>query len=428
MKRAHPLYWVPSLYFAMGAPMITVTVVAAILYKNLGVSNADIALYTGAMYLPWTLKPLWAPVVEMFRTKRFFVLAMELALAVSLGGVALALPLPSWMPLTLACFWVIGFLSATQDIAADGVYISSTTPREQALYVGVQGIAWNIGRILASGLLVSFTGYLHDGLHYSWVHAWMIVMAILAGVMLVSCVWHARVLPVGDRRADAPRTGADATATFARTFSTFFTKRSVWMMVGVVFFYRFGEGLIEKVAPLFLLDARSAGGLGLDNTQLGHINGTFGTLGFLGGTLLGGLLAARFGLRRSFLFLALALNVPHVTYCYLSFARPDGFATIAAIVAIEKLGYGVGSVGHMLYMMQQVAPGPYRTAHYAFATGIMALSMMLTGMVSGRLQEWVGYQHFFVLVLVASIPAILFAALAPFHVEDDARLQVAAAH
>src|SRR5262245_48718589 len=354
MKRASPLYWVPTLYFAMGAPMIAVTVVAAIMYKNLGVSNPDIALYTGAMYLPWTIKPLWAPVVEMFRTKRFFVLAMELALAVSLGGIALALPLPSWMPLTLACFWVTGFLSATHDIAADGVYISSTTAREQALYVGVQGIAWNVGRILASGLLVSFTGYLHDGLGYSWIHAWMIVMTILAGVLAVSCVWHARVLPPGDRRADAPRTASNATAMFARTFSTFFAKPGIWTMIGVVFFYRFGEGLIEKVAPLFLLDARSAGGLGLDNAQLGHINGTFGTLGFLAGTLLGGVLAARSGLRRSFLLLVLALNVPHATYCYLSYARPDGFAAIAAIVAIEKLGYGIGSVGHMLYMMQQL--------------------------------------------------------------------------
>src|SRR5262245_59741314 len=218
MKRASPLYWVPSLYFAMGAPMITVTVVAAIMYKNLGVSNPDIALFTGAMYLPWTIKPLWAPVVEMFRTKRFFVLAMELALTVSLGGVALALPLPSWMPLTLAFFWITGFVSATQEIAADGVYISSTTPREQALYVGVQGIFWNVGRILASGLLVSFTGYLHDGLRYSWVHSWMIVMGILAAVMLASALWHARVLPTGDRRADAPRTASEATTVFARTF------------------------------------------------------------------------------------------------------------------------------------------------------------------------------------------------------------------
>jgi PAT family beta-lactamase induction signal transducer AmpG len=420
LRRNHPLAWVPTLYFAMGAPMVTVTVVAAIVYKNLGVSNIDIALYTGALYLPWTIKPLWAPIVEMFRTKRFFVLAMELALAVTLGALAFALSLPSWMPVTLALFWIVGLGSATQDIAADGVYIGSTTSREQALYVGVQGIAWNGGRILASGLLVSFTGALHE-LGYSWTHAWMVVMVILAGVMLVLCAWHARVLPDGDSSSDTPRTLRAALAIFARTFSTFFAKPRVWMMVAVVFSYRFGEGMIEKIAPLFLLDAPEQGGLGLSNAELGHIVGTFGTLGFIAGTLLGGALAARYGLRRAFVWLVLALDVPHVVYCYLAHARPSGFAAITAIVTIEKLGYGVGSVGHMLYMIQEVAPGPYRTAHYAFATGIMALSMMLTGMISGPLQAWLGYQQFFVVVLVASLPSIGFAISAPFGALADRR-------
>jgi PAT family beta-lactamase induction signal transducer AmpG len=428
VKRVHPLLWVPSLYFAMGTPMITVSVVAAILYKNLGVSNQDIALYTGSMYLPWTLKPLWAPLVEMWRTKKFFVLGMEALIMVTLGCVALALPLPGYMPWTLALFWITGFASATQDIAADGVYIGATTAREQALYVGVQGIFWNVGRILAAGLLVSFTGYLHGRLGMSWPRAWMVVFAILAGIMGLSALWHRAVLPTGGKAADAPKDLADAATAFGRAFTTFFQKRGVWMMIAVVLCYRMGEGLIEKMGPLFMLDERKVGGLGLDNVALGAINGTFGTVGFIGGAMLGGVFSARLGLRRSFLILALALNVPHVTYFYLSQAMPESRALITLVVTIEKFGYGFGSVGHMLYMMQQLAPGPYKTAHYAFATGLMGLCMMLTGMVSGKLQALLGYQAFFLVALAASVPPILLAWRAPFHVEETPGAPRAAGH
>lgn len=415
--RKHPLLWVPSLYFAMGTPMIAVSSVAAIMYKNLGVSNTEIAFHTGLMYLPWTIKPLWAPLVEMFRTKRFFVLAMELVMMVTLGCVALSLPLPSYMPLTLAFFWMTGFASATQDIAADGVYISSTTAREQAMYVGVQGICWNIGRIVASGLLVSFTGYLHDKVGLDWKRSWMVVMAILAAIMGLSALWHSRTLPTGGHAA-APR-NAPAGGTFVDAFVSFFKKKHIWMMIAVIFCYRMGEGLIEKIGPLFLMDKRAIGGLGLSNVDMGAINGTYGTIGFIVGALLGGFFAARLGLRRSFFLLALALNVPHVTFFFLSQSQPESLLAITTLVTIEKFGYGFGSVGHMLYMMQQVAPGPYRTAHYAFATGLMGLSMMLTGMVSGAIQEAVGYQTFFIIVLIASVPPLIFAWLAPF-VNDPA--------
>lgn len=417
-RRAHPLLWVPSLYFAMGTPMITVSVVAAILYKNMGVSNADIAFHTGFMYLPWTLKPLWAPLVEMFRTKRWFVLVMELAMMVTLGCVALALPLPSYMPVTLAFFWITGFASATQDIAADGVYIGSTSAREQAVYVGVQGIFWNIGRIVASGLLVSFTGLLHAR-GMSWPQAWMIVFGVLAAVMGLSAVWHWRVLPAGGKTADAPASAREAAQTFGRAFSTFFAKPRIGMMIAVVLSYRMGEGLIEKIGPLFMIEARAQGGLGLSNVNLGAINGTYGTIGFIVGALLGGFFAARRGLRQSLLLLALALNVPHLTYFFLATELPHDLGAITALVTLEKFGYGFGSVGHMLYMMQQVAPGPFKTAHYAFATGLMGLSMMLTGMVSGVLQESVGYQTFFAIALAFSVPPILIAWRAPFPVDDS---------
>jgi PAT family beta-lactamase induction signal transducer AmpG len=417
-KRAHPALWVPSLYFAMGTPMTAVTAMSAVMYKNLGLSNAEIALYTGSMYLPWVIKPLWSPVVEMFRTKKFFVLAMELAMMVTLGAVALSLSLPSYLTWTLVFLWITGFASATQDIAADGVYISSMSHKEQAMYVGVQGVFWNLGRVIATGLLVTFTGMLHDRMGLAWPRAWMVVMAILAAIMGLAFVWHVKLLPSGGQAADAPSSLAAAARTFVDAFATFFRKKSIWMMIAVAYFYRFGEGLIEKIGPLFLLDARAVGGLGLDNVKLGTINGTYGTVAFIVGALLGGLFAARLGLRRSLFILVLALNVPHVTYLYLSQARPESLAAIAAAVTIEKFGYGFGSVGHMLYMMQQMAPGPYKTAHYAFATGIMGLCMMSTGMVSGVIQERVGYQTFFLLVLAVSVVPLLFAWKAPFPVAE----------
>ena len=423
-KRAHPLLWVPSLYFAMGTPMIAVSLVSGIMYKDLGLTNTEIGIYTGALYLPWVLKPLWAPLVELFRTKKFFVLAMECAMVVTLTCAALALQLSAFLPLTLLFFALTGFASATQDIAGDGVYLTSSTPKEQALYIGVQGAFWNLGKVLVAGALVSLTKVLFDWSaartpaaaawpHPAWFTAWMIVMLLVAAILAVAAIYHYFMLPPGSKAPDAAKSLPEALRTTGQAWATFFQKPRVWMMIAVVFFYRFGEGFIEKIGPLFLKDARAVGGLGLDNMALGHIN-SIGTVVFVCGTLLGGFITARFGLRRVFVALACALNVPLVTYFYLSQAMPTNLTLIACIVFIEKFGYGIGTVGMMLYMMQELSPGPYRTAHYAFATGIMALNMMLTGMISGRIQAALQYPNFFLFVLLVSIPPIVIAYLAPF--------------
>jgi len=401
--------------------MVAVSGVAAIMYKNLGVSNEKIALYTGMLYLPWTIKPLWAPMVEAFKTKRFFVLSMEFAMMVTFFGLAFVLEMPSYLALTLALFWITGFASATQDIAADGVYIASMSPVEQANYAGVQGTFWNLGRLLTVGFLVSLTGYLHDGRGLNWFESWRVIMIIIGSVMGAMALWHLKFLPPGDVAKTEKITVASSLSTMGEAWADFFKKPRVWTMLAVIFFYRIGEGFIEKMGPLFLMDARSVGGLGLTNEVLGHINGTFGTAAYIAGTFLGGLLAGRFGLKRLFLPLAFALNVPHITYFYLSQILPTDITVITVVVTIEKLGYGFGSVGLILYMMQQLAPGKFRTAHYAFATGIMALCMMVTGMISGELQHVLGHKWFFVFVLAASVPPIIIAKLAPFR-EPEAAL------
>lgn len=423
-KRAHPLLWVPSLYFAMGTPMIAVSLVAAIMYKNLGLNNTEIAAYTGLMNLPWVLKPFWAPFLELYRTKKFFVLSMELVMVVTFTATALALQMPAFVPLTIALFWISGFASATQDIAGDGVYITSTTEKEQGLYMGIQGMFWNLARVLVSGALVGLTELLYKwaskgapppttGTDPAWRLAWMPVMGLVAAILLLAFVWHWFRLPPGARAPEAPRNTAEVITTTLDAWVSFFRKPRIWMMIAVVFFYRFGEGFIEKIGPLFLLDKREIGGLGLNNYHLGNING-IGTISYIAGTLLGGFLASRWSLKRSFVLLAVGLNVPHVTFFYLSQALPTDISWITVVVLIEKFGYGFGTVGMMLYIMQEMSPGRYRTAHYAFGTGIMALTMTVTGTVSGRIQELLGYQAFFVFVLLMSIPPILFAWIAPF--------------
>jgi PAT family beta-lactamase induction signal transducer AmpG len=419
--RVHPLAWVPTLYLAMGLPNVMVGVVAAIVYKNMGVDNATIALYTSQMYLPWVLKPLWAPLLEAWGTKRRWVISMEFLMAATLGMVAFCLPLEGFFRLSLAFFWITGFASATQDTCADGVFMTTVDTRDQGRYAGLQGMCWNMGAVVGSGLLVSLTGWLHDRQHMPWAQCWVVVMLMAATAMLLFALWHLRVLPPGSPSPLA-RHGASAGWQATReVWTSFFSRPQIGMMLAVIFMYRFGEGFIEKFGPLFLLDARSAGGLALDNAALGTVYGTGGTIGFIVGAFLGGFLAARRTLPRSFFVLALVLNIPHLTYFYLSHATPTDVWWIGTIVVAEKFGFGMGSVGHMLYMMQQVASGPYRMAHYAMATGVMALTRWATGTLSGWFWTWTDHSYpvFFTGVLWLSIPPVLLAWFAPFPQKAD---------
>jgi PAT family beta-lactamase induction signal transducer AmpG len=342
----HPLTWVPTLYLAMGLPNVMVGVVAAIIYKNLGVSNEDIALYTSQMYLPWVLKPLWAPLLEAYRSKRFWVISMEFTMAAGLALVALCLPLEGFFKLSLAFFWLVGFASATQDTCADGVFMTTVSKTDQARYSGLQGMCWNMGAVVASGLFVSLTGYLHNRMGMSWVQCWVIVVSLAAGAMALFGLWHLRVLPPGSpptRHGEGFVGGFKANVTI---WISFFQKPQIWMMLAVIFFYRFGEGFIEKFGPLFLLDARAAGGLALDNETLGHINGTVGTLTFIAGAFLGGFLVARRTLPHSFFVLALVLNIPHLTYFYLAQTMPTDSLTIGGPHALHDAAGGARPLPH----------------------------------------------------------------------------------
>jgi MFS transporter, PAT family, beta-lactamase induction signal transducer AmpG len=420
-KPAHLLTWVPPLYVAMGLPNVVVGTAAAIMYKNMGISNAQIAIYTSQLYLPWVLKPLWAPFLEQYYTKASWVIAMQFVMMAVFGLIAASLALPTFFTLSLIFFWMIGFASATQDIVSDGIFMATTSSKEQAQYSGLQAVCWNAGAVLASGVLVSFAGVMHDDWALSWAHCWLIAMGLVSILMGAFGVWNLRFLPQKKLPPMQGRGIGVAFRSLKESWTSFFQKPHILMMIAVVFFYRFGEGFIEKLGPIFLLDARTVGGLGLSNQAQGLINGTAGTIAFMAGTIVAGLLVSKMTLRRSFFILALALNIPHFAYFYLSHWSPSDYTWIALIVILEKFGFGMGSVGHMLYMVQQISPGRFRMTHYAFATSVMAATKWVTGWLCGPMFTYFdnNYPKFFSFVLVASIPAIMFAFVAPFPKRHD---------
>ncbi len=403
-----PWGWVPSLYFAQALPYVVVMTLSVILYKNLGVSNTDIALYTSWLYLPWVIKPLWAPLVELLGTKRLWVAVMQFAVGASLAMVALTLPMDRFFQLSLAVLWLMAFASASHDIAADGFYLLALKEHQQAAFVGVRSTFYRLANIGGQGGLVWLAGELHDR-GASWVTAWQAVMAVLAGLFLLMAMYHAWRLPRPD--LDRP---AEASERHWRSFFTifvdFFRKPAIAVFIGYLLFYRFPEAQLLKLATPFLLDPVSAGGLGLTNKEVGLAYGTVGLGALTLGGLLGGWIISRVGLKKALWPLALAMHVPNVVFLAMAWSHPGSLAVICGALAIEQFGYGLGFTAYLMVMIL-VAEGPHKTAHYAICTGFMALGMMLPGMWSGWLQDQLGYVNFFGWVLIATLPSLIMTAL-----------------
>jgi len=391
-------------------PFFAISLIAGILYKRMGMANDVIALYTSWLLLPWSLKPLWSPLLEMFKTKKYFVVLFELIGGLCLALVAMCLPLPDYFRYTLALFAVVAFCSSTHDIAADGLYIASLSNKEQAAYTGWQGGFYNVARFFSQGGLVILAGFLEQRLGIR--PAWMTIFAAMGLLLVVLSVYHWRLLPSGgaERRSDSLHQMA---ATFGDVIVSFLKKPSIYWLMLFIFLYRAGEGQVVRIGPLFLVDARASGGLGLTTAEFGTIYGTFGTLAFIGGSVLGGYFTSWLGLRRAILPLILAMNLPNLAYLYLSTALPTNSGVITAALSTEMFGYGFGFVGVILLMMQEIAPGKYQTAHYAFATSLMNLGLMIPGTISGKIQMAVGYRNFFIWVVLASIPALILAKFIP---------------
>jgi PAT family beta-lactamase induction signal transducer AmpG len=415
--RRNPAFWVPTVYFAEGLPYYAVNFVALFFLQKMGVSNTVNTLAISLLALPWSLKPLWSPALEMFKTKKYFVILMEMLGGATLLLIALSLNLPDYFQYVIVLLAVLGVCSATHDIATDGIYIAVLTPKEQAAWVGIQGACYNMARIFCTGALLWLAGTLTERFTRAQVaapivHAWMAVFA-LAGLILVGLgLYHSFLLPSGgeERKQESFRQMA---ATFWDVVVTFFKKPNVYLILVLILLYRAGEGQVVKVGPLFLQASRASGGLGLSSQEVGGIYGFFGSIAFVTGSVLGGLFTAKLGLKRSLPWLILILDIPMLAYWYLSVALPTNSVLVTAAMSAEMFGYGFGFVGVILLMMQEIAPGKYQTAHYAFGTALMNIGIIVPGAVSGWIQSRIGYTRFFIWVILSGLPALVLARFIP---------------
>jgi PAT family beta-lactamase induction signal transducer AmpG len=416
-RAPHPATWVPSAYLAEGIPFAIVIWVAGTMFKDLGHSDTEITIATASVGIMWSLKPLYAGFLDMLRTKRFWVLAMEFVMAALLGVMGLTLTLPNYFHVVMGLLWLLAFASATQDICVDGIYITTLDKKRQAAWIGFQGAFWNTGRIFATSLVVLIAGALQKRAAMDAKAAWTVALSISALVMAALGMYHLVRLPTGSI-PERPSGVKEIFSTFGDQVVDFLGKPKILMMLIFVFLYRFGEGFLLVEAPLFMQAKLSSGGLGLSLENKGLIDGLISTTVSLLGGIAGGAFIARYGLKRSLVFLAFCMNIPHLCYVALSQlvtpAAPLSFATIGALVTVEKFGYSFGFVANMLYMMQQISPGKYHMTHYAFCTALMNLVLIPTQMASGPIADALGYRSFFLFVMIASIPSIIAAWFAPF--------------
>lgn len=409
-KSISPWKWVPTLYFAQGIPYVIVMTVSVIMYKRFGVSNTDIALYTSWLYLPWVIKPFWSPVVDMFKTKRWWIISMQLLMGAGFAGIALLIPMPFYLQATLAVFWLMAFSSATHDVAADGFYMLALDEGKQSFFVGIRSLFYRIAMITGQGALIVFAGAM-ERVTGNIRFAWTITFFVIFGLFLLIMMYHRFALPKPDTDMQQDKVDNNQVMKeFGITFLSFFKKQGIVLSILFLLIYRLGEAMLVKLAQPFMLDPVELGGLGLSTEQIGLAYGMVGVAALVAGGILGGLAIAWKGLKFWMLPMALAITLPNLSYVYLAVFQPASYLTVLVCVVIEQFGYGFGFAAFLMYMIH-MADGVHKTAHYAFASGFMALGMMLPGMMAGWLQEQVGYQWFFIIVMLLAIPTLLIASI-----------------
>lgn len=398
--------WLPSLYFAEGIPYVIVMNLSVIMYKRLGLSNTDIAFYTGWLYLPWVIKPLWSPFVDLLKTKHWWIVSMQLLIGSGLAGVAFTLPAPFYLQVSLVLFWLMAFGSATHDVAADGFYMLALDEREQSFFVGIRSTFYRLATIFGQGALVVAAGYL-ERTTGNIPYAWSLTLLVAAGLFVAFSVYHRFVLPtVSDDRRDSRKSYSDTWQEFGRVVVAFFDKKNIGIAIVFMLIYRLSEAMLVKLASPFMLDARSEGGLGLSTEAVGVVYGTVGIIALIVGGILGGIAISRWGLRRCLMPMALALTLPNLVYVYMALWQTTSLVLINGAVAAEQFGYGFGFTAYMMYLIR-FSEGEYKTSHYAICSGFMALGMMLPGMAAGWIQTTLGsYLNFFIFVVICILPTI----------------------
>ena len=394
-----PWLWIPTLYFVEGLPYFIVNTISLVMFKDMGMDNGTLALLTSLISLPWVVKPLWSPFVDLVRSKRWWIVTMQLVMLAAIGLIAATVQLTTFS-LTLILFIIAAFASATHDIAADGFYMLALDEKRQSAFVGIRSTFYRIASVFGQGVLVVMAGLLEKRMS-SIPSAWSVTMVVSAAILALFSVYHLFILPrpADDRSAASEQTAAGVFRGFGEAFASFFRKKGVWLAIAFMLLYRLPEAFSVKMLFPFFRDPVEAGGLGFSTDMYGIVFGTFGVVALLGGGILGGLAAARLGLRKCLWPMALSLALPCAVYLYMSIAQPESLWVVGACVVFDQFGYGFGFSAYMLYMMH-FSQGPLKTSHYAICTAFMALSMMLPGLVAGYLQQALGYIGFFILVML----------------------------
>ncbi len=419
VKRINPWAWIPTLYIAEGLPNVVVMTVAVVMYMQLGLTDTDIALYTGWLGLPWVIKPLWSPFVDLYRTKRWWVLAMQLLLGSALAGVAFTLNTPFWFQGSMAFFFLMAFSSATHDIAADGYYMLELDDHQQVWFVGIRNTFYRLAVIFGNGVLIPVAGILQVMFRHRMAYTWCLVFYGLAALFIAIWLYHTYIMPRADADTPHETNAREVMNGVVTAFRTFFHKlppREMLFAMLFLLFYRFPEALLTKMSVTFLMRPHSAGGLGLSPQEFGLASGTVGVIGLTLGGILGGMLAGRDGFKRWLWPMVCAITLPDIVYVYMSYALPDNLFVISTCLFIEQFGYGLGFTALTLYMLY-FSKGAFKTSHYAFCTAISYLGLMLPGMVSGWMKDALGYRTFFIIVMV--LCAITFAVTALIKVDPD---------
>ena len=402
MKTRSPWAWVPSLYFAEGLPYVAVMIISLVMYKRMGISNTEVALYTSWLNLPWVIKPLWSPFIDIIKTKRYWITSMQLLIGAGLAGIAFTIPTDLFLQSTLAIFWLMAFSSATHDIAADGFYMIGLTQHEQALFVGIRSTFYRLATITGQGGLIMLAGYLEssDG---NISRAWSITFYVLSGLFIGLWLYHRYILPRPSSDINVVNnTSKGIISSFVGTFRSFFKKEQAATAILFMLLYRLPEAQLAKMSIPFLLDPLEKGGLAMTTEQIGFTQGTVGVIGLTIGGILGGIAVSRHGLKKWLWPMVWAISLPDLVYVYLSFLQHSSLMVINLCVFIEQFGYGFGFTAYMLYLIY-LSQGESKTAHYAICTAFMALGMMLPGMMAGWLQETMGYRTFFIWIMACTV-------------------------
>lgn len=410
-----PWYWIPVLNFASGLPYAIIISVSVILYKNLGINNEDIGIYTSLLYLPWVIKPLWSPFIDLYSTKRKWFLSMQLLISLAFLIVGLTIPLSNFFVISLAVFWVAAFASASNDVASDGFYMLALEKEQQSFFLGIRSTFYRLSMLTGNGLIVVIAGYLEQE-YGDKQKAWSYTMIVVGLIMTVITIYNYFTTPkievetaetkITETNSAVSKTEWVPNKSFTAVFASFFQKKQIGIALAFILLFRLGESQLLKMLTPFLIDPITAGGMGLTTQDVGVIYGTFGVLALTIGGILGGIVISRDGLGKWMLPMILAMHLPIIGFILLSHFHPSSVYYVYVTVIAEQFGYGFGFAAFMMYLIY-LADGESKTSHYSIATGFMALGMMVPGMLSGYIQEYLGYGNFFIWVFIATIPGLI---------------------